>query len=84
MLRIYIVGFFILIIAIIANIVVNELGIYTWYSFGAQISAKGFIAFSESGFLNLLWLFVLYPLTLGYGYWLGNQFYLMIKPFLSK
>ena len=42
MLRLYIIGVCILIIAIIANVIVGYLGISTWYNFGPQFFAKGF------------------------------------------
>mgnify|MGYP001203463156 FL=1 len=71
MIKLYIIGLSVLIVAIIANVVVGKLGISTWYDFGPNLYQKGFIAIKEVGLLNSLWLFLLYPLCLGLGYLLG-------------
>ncbi len=75
MLRIYIIGLCILLIAIIANVIVGKLGVSTWYDFGPQFFKRGLIVFKEVGFLNSLWLFILYPLVLALGYILGDKIY---------
>ena len=75
MLRIYFIGFFILIIAIIANIIVSKIGLSTWYDFGPEFFKRGFLAMKEVGFLSCLWLFVLYPLVLAMGYVIGDKIY---------
>tara|TARA_Y100000588_G_C13471478_1_gene592750 strand:+ start:287 stop:523 length:237 start_codon:yes stop_codon:yes gene_type:complete len=76
--RIYIIGTSILIIAIIANIIVDKLGLSTWYSFGNQFAKKGLLAVNEVGILSCLWLFILYPLTLGLGYLIGEKIYKLL------
>ena len=43
MLRIYIIGLCILLIAIIANVIVGKLGVSTWYDFGPQFFKRGLI-----------------------------------------
>ena len=78
MFRLYIIGVCILIIAIIANVIVGCLGMSTWYNFGPQFFAKGFSAVKEAGFINCLWLFVLYPLTLSLGYILGDKLHSLL------
>ncbi len=75
MLRIYIIGICILLIAIIANIIVGRLGISTWYDFGPQFFKRGFIVLKEVGFSSSVWLFILYPLVLALGYIVGDKIY---------
>jgi hypothetical protein len=78
MLRLYFIGLFILIIAIIANVIVGKLGISTWYDFGSQFFSKGFPIMKEVGFVNCLWLFIIYPLVLSLGYVIGDKLYSLI------
>ena len=75
MLRLYIIGICILLVAIIANILVKEIGIITWYDFGYQIIKKGFKSVQDLSFLSIFWLFILYPLILSLGYLIGNSIY---------
>ena len=73
MVRLYIIGLCILLIAIIANVIVSRLGISTWYDFGPKFFDKGFVAMKEAGVLSCVWLFILYPLTLALGYVIGDK-----------
>jgi len=71
MVRIYFLGIFILIIAILANLIASKLQFMSWYDF-----LKG-LANSPSFWSTLrlkdgLWLFLLYPLILGSGALLGD------------
>ena len=75
MLRIYIIGVCILLIAIIVNVIVGKIGLSTWYDFGPQFFKRGFIVVKEVGFLNSFWLFILYPLILSFGYFIGHKVY---------
>ena len=75
MLRLYIIGVFILFIAIIANVLVARVGVLTWYDFGPQFFKRGFIVVKEVGFLNSFWLFILYPFILSFGYFIGHKIY---------
>ena len=75
MLRIYIIGICILLMAIITNIIVGRLGISTWYDFGPQFFKRGFIVMKEVGLLSSVWLFILYPLVLALGYVVGDKIY---------
>ena len=75
MLRLYLIGVCILLIAIIVNIIVGHLGISTWYNFGPNFFSKGLIAIKEAGYINCIWLFILYPLTLSLGYIIGDKIY---------
>ena len=78
MLRIYIIGVAILLIAIIANIIVGKLDISTWYDFGPRLYSKGFLAIQETGLLSVLWLFIIYPIILACGYLIGDKLYKII------
>lgn len=75
MLRIYIIGLAILLIAIFVNIVVSKLGLSTWYDFGPQFFRNGLSEIKVVGFINFFWLFVLYPLVLSFGYIIGDKIY---------
>ena len=75
MLRIYIIGVCILLIAIIVNVIIGKIGLSTWYDFGPQFFTRGFIVIKEVGFLSTVWLFILYPLVLAVGYILGEKIY---------
>ena len=75
MIRLYLIGLCILLIAIVDNLVVGEFGLSTWYDFGPEFFKRGFPVMKEVGLLNCLWLFVFYPLVLSTGYILGNKIY---------
>ena len=75
MIRLYLIGLCILLIAIVANSVVGKLGLSTWYDFGPEFFTRGVSVMKEVGLLNCLWLFVFYPLVLSAGYILGNKIY---------
>lgn len=73
MLRIYIIGIAILIIAILANAIVVKLGLKSWYDFIELLSSSGGSAFGKLNLIDYAWLFLGYPLVLGLGYWLGEK-----------
>lgn len=73
MLRIYIIGISILIIAILANGMAYKIGMASWYDFLKLINEHGWKAFSHLNVLDYLWLFIGYPLTLGFGYYIGEK-----------
>ena len=75
MIRLYLIGLCILLIAIVANLVVGKFGLSTWYDFGPEFFKRGFPVMKEVGLLNCLWLFVFYRLVLSAGYILGNKIY---------
>ena len=75
MIRLYLIGLCILLIAIVANLVVGKFGLSTWYDFGPEFFKRGVPVIKEVGLLNCLWLFVFYPLVLSTGYILGNKIY---------
>ena len=75
MLRYYFIGVFILLIAIIANVIIDKIGLSTWYDFGPQFFKRGFIVIKEVGFFSTIWLFFIYPLVLACGYIIGDKIY---------
>ena len=75
MLRIYIIGLSILVFAIVVNVLVSRLGISTWYDFGQELSKSGANAIKETGVVNLIWLFFLYPICLGLAVIIGEKIY---------
>ncbi|MBR9915284.1 MAG: hypothetical protein GYB32_10745 [Algicola sp.] len=75
MLKIYIVGICILIIAIIANAIIVKVGLKSWYDFIELLNEHGSVAFSKTGLLDYIWLFIGYPLILGLGYVIGDKLY---------
>ena len=70
MVRIYIIGITVLLVAILANGVAKNFGILTWYDFIKSFSEESSKNFS---ILNYLWLFIIYPFLLGLGYLLGDS-----------
>lgn len=75
MIRIYIIGIAILLIAIVANGIVLKIGIKSWYDFLRILSNSGIAGFKQLSVLDYLWLFVGYPFVLGIGYWVGNHIF---------
>lgn len=75
MIRLYLIGICILIIAIVANGIILKLGIKSWYDFIGLLSDHGFSAFSKINVLDYLWLFIAYPLVLALGYLIGDRLY---------
>lgn len=75
MLRIYIIGIAILIIAVLANAIIVQIGWKSWYNFIQMLSSSGTSAVSELSIIDVLWLFFGYPFVLGFGYWIGDNIY---------
>ena len=69
MLRLYVIGAFILIIAIICNGLVSKLGIASWYDFLNSFTKN---EPNDFNFVDYIWLFIIYPLCLGLGYYIGD------------
>ena len=69
MVRIYVIGITILIVAIIANFFAKIIGISTWYDF---LNSFTDTTTSNFKFIDYLWLFFIYPIILGLGYFLGE------------
>ncbi|MET2985543.1 DUF7672 family protein [Aureibaculum conchae] len=75
MLKLYIIGICILIIAILANAIIVKIGLKSWYDFFELLNQLGTEAFSKLSILDYLWLFVGYPFVLGLGYLIGLRVY---------
>lgn len=75
MLRLYIIGISILIVAIGVNGLILKLGITSWYEFINLVTKEGTSGLSKLNLLDYLWLFLGYPLVLGLAYWLGDKVY---------
>jgi hypothetical protein len=77
MIRVYFIGLFILITAIIANVIAAKLQLKSWYELLDGLTNSSPL----SDLLTLkdsLWLFILYPLILGLGAVVANLLYLKI------
>ena len=79
MIRIYFIGLFILITAIVANILAVKLQLKSWYDLlNGLANSKSYwelITFKDS-----IWLFLVYPLVLGLGVVFANFIYLKLFP----
>ena len=75
MIRLYIIGFSILIGAIVLNVIIQKLGIMGWYEFLGKLQEQGKAVFSTMRAIDYLWLFLGYPFLLGMSYLLGEKIY---------
>tara|TARA_B100001250_G_C19520246_1_gene665691 strand:- start:126 stop:371 length:246 start_codon:yes stop_codon:yes gene_type:complete len=77
MIKLYIIGLSILLTAILANTIAGYININTWYGFSNLILEKGSFlkALKEQSIIDILWLFFLYPLTLGFGYLIAEKLF---------
>jgi len=70
------VGYFILIIAIIANMLAAYFDVCTWYEFIQNINEKGLKkTFYSQNIVDLIWLYCIYPILLSFGYIIGDKIY---------
>ena len=72
MMKLFIIGWVILITAIILNGVIAKWGIVGWYDFINLLVQKSSRAFYELRIIDYLWLFFAYPLLLGASYKAGE------------
>lgn len=78
MIRLYCIGLSILIVAIIANGIIGKIGLKSWYEFFELLIKYGFEAFGKLKVMDWIWLFLVYPLILGFGYLIGKNIYNII------
>ena len=78
MVRLYIIGLSILAIAVLANFLIGKFGILSWYDFLNYLSNKESTVIKQIRLIDYIWLFVVYPLILGFGYLMGEKFYELI------
>ena len=77
MIRLFCLGFFILITALAANFLASKLQFKTWYDFIYGLASSSDY-WTQVTFKDLLWLFILYPLLLGLGASLGQIIFLKL------
>lgn len=75
MMRLYIIGLSILIFAILANAIIGKIGLKSWYDFFDLLNKFGWEAFRKLGVMDWIWLFILYPFMLGFGYFIGEKIF---------
>jgi hypothetical protein len=65
MIKLYIDGICILLVAILANLLASKLELKSWYGFLMEWSEKGGSVWRHLLFRDWLWLFLVYPILLG-------------------
>jgi hypothetical protein len=75
MVKIYMIGVAVLLIAIAANVLASVLGLMSWYDAITSLQKNGWNSFKQWKLFDYLWLFLFYPFILGLGYAVGNRLY---------
>lgn len=75
MIKLFIIGWVILVAAIILNGVISKWGIVGWYDFINLLAEKGTQALRTLRMVDYAWLFIAYPLLLGASYKAGEWLY---------
>ncbi len=65
MIKIYILGLVVLVSAILFNGLASKLNLVSWYDFLNRAVASGSKVWQTLRFVDLLWLFIVYPMLLG-------------------
>ena len=79
LIKFIITGYCILIIAILANLFANIIGLCTWYDFFNDLLEKGIMrTILSTNFFQLIWLFLIYPTILAIGSFVGHILYSFI------
>lgn len=73
MIKLYIIGICILFTAIIANAIIVNIGVKSWYDFINLLQDSGSGALQKLNALDYIWLFFAYPFVLGLGYVIGSK-----------
>ena len=74
MIRFYLIGIAVLIAAVLATLFAEKIQCKTWYDFLKGLSNSSNY-WSVLKFKDVLWLFIAYPLLLGFGSFIGNLIY---------
>ena len=74
MIRLYLIGIAVLITAVLATLFAEKIQCKTWYDFLKGLSNSSNY-WSVLKFKDVLWLFIAYPLLLGFGSFIGNLIY---------
>tara|TARA_B100000902_G_C26915268_1_gene718924 strand:+ start:377 stop:625 length:249 start_codon:yes stop_codon:yes gene_type:complete len=78
-LKFLLTGYCILISAIIANIIAKLIKITTWYDFYNQLIKLGVKnTIHTLHIIDILWLFLIYPIILSLGFLVGEKIYIFI------
>lgn len=78
MARLYIIGLSILLTAIFANYIIGKLGLVSWYDFLNSLADNESTTLKKLNILDYLWLFIVYPIVLGFGYLIGDKIHEII------
>jgi len=78
MLKIFLSGWMVLLVAIFLNVLVQRFHIMGWYEFLNKLQSIGKVTFSGMTVVDYLWLFLVYPLCLGYAALMGDRLYALI------
>ena len=70
-LKCFVAGWVVLVVAMLANALAAAFNLLSWYDMVKRMQQHGATAISDAGVVNLLWLFLFYPLLLGIAAWLG-------------
>ena len=73
LIKAFLIGWVVLIAAILLNVAVQRLGIMGWYDFLNGLVSDGLGFFRRVRFIDHLWLWLLYPLLLGLSARAGSQ-----------
>jgi len=74
-LKVFAVGFGILVAAIVVNFLANYLGIETWHSFLSLIQKIGLLSAIKEKWQHLIFLVFIYPFVLGLAAYLVLNFF---------
>lgn len=75
MIKLFLIGWVILLTAIVLNGLIAKWGIIGWYDFINFLIEKGSRALKELRIMDYTWLFIVYPLLLGASYKAGESLY---------
>jgi hypothetical protein len=79
MLRLYIIGIVVLLVAFAANMLAHVWGVKTWYDLFVLLQEHGWLGLRKLRVKDSIWLFVLYPLILGGGCMAGVWCYKVLS-----
>jgi len=79
MLKLYLVGLMVLLVAILANIISAAVGLTSWYDFLRLLNSGGSKGLRKISIADWGWLLLLYPFLLGLATKLGEYLFLLLK-----
>ena len=72
--RLYLIGFLILLGAILANLIATKLNLKSWYDLFIGVSENSNY-WNQIRIIDGIWLLLIYPLSLGFIAYIGNIIY---------